>query len=140
VREFIEELKTQGRTIFLCTHNLDEADRLCDRIGIFKSRLIAIDRPENLRKKLFGRRVVFHLAEVDPDWAEQLRTFSFIQEVQAVDNRLVVGLSDPESQNPLLVRKLVELGADVQFVGELRHSLEEIYFQTIEAQEGQAIP
>ena len=54
VRDFIEELKHEGRTIFLCTHNLDEADRLCDRIGIFKSRLIAIDTPENLRQKLYG--------------------------------------------------------------------------------------
>jgi len=49
VRDFIEELKALGRTIFLCTHNLDEADRLCDRIGIFKSRLITVDTPENLR-------------------------------------------------------------------------------------------
>jgi ABC-2 type transport system ATP-binding protein len=60
VRDFIEELKTQGRTILLCTHNLDEADRLCDRIAIFKTRLIAVDSPENLRKHLYGRRVAFH--------------------------------------------------------------------------------
>ena len=34
VREFIEQLKTEGRTIFLTTHNLDEAERLCDRVGV----------------------------------------------------------------------------------------------------------
>jgi ABC-2 type transport system ATP-binding protein len=35
VREFIQELRKQGRTIFLTTHNLDEADRLCDHIAVF---------------------------------------------------------------------------------------------------------
>jgi ABC-2 type transport system ATP-binding protein len=134
VRVFIEELKTQGRTIFLCTHNLDEADRLCDRISIFKSRLIAVDTPENLRKKMFGRRVVFHLRSLNPVWVEMLKAHDFVQEVQTVDNRLVVGLSNPEEQNPVLVRRLVENGAEIQFVGEMRHSLEDIYLQTIQSQ------
>lgn len=133
VRDFIEELKHEGRTIFVCTHNLDEADRLCDRIGIFKSRLIAIDTPENLRQKLYGRRVVFHLAAVDPAWAPLLRDFGFVRDVQAVDNTLIVNLSEPEQNNPLLVRALVNAGAQVQFVGEMRHSLEDIYLQTLQA-------
>ncbi len=48
VREFIVELKKQGRTIFLCTHNLDEADHLCDRVGVFKTRLLVVDTPAKL--------------------------------------------------------------------------------------------
>jgi ABC-2 type transport system ATP-binding protein len=134
VRDFIEELKSLGRTIFLCTHNLDEADRLCDRIGIFKSRLITVDTPENLRTKLYGRKVVFHLAEVNTAWPVALRALPFVQDVQSVDNRLVVSLVDPEGQNPLIIRRLVELGAEIQFVGELRHSLEDIYLQTIQGE------
>ena len=70
VRSFIEQLRGQGRTIFICTHNLNEADHLCDRIGIFKSHLIEIDTPENLRERLYGRKVVFHLRELDPAWVE----------------------------------------------------------------------
>lgn len=135
VRDFIEELKSEGRTIFLCTHNLDEADRLCDRIGIFKSRLIAVDTPANLRRRLFGRRVVFHLRALNPEWADKLRRFDFVREVMPVDNRLVVRLDDPEQYNPVLIRTLVESGADVQFVGEIRHSLEDIYLQTLQAEE-----
>jgi len=135
VRDFIEELKALGRTIFLCTHNLDEADRLCDRIGIFKSRLITVDSPENLRTQLYGRKVVFHLAAVNPAWAETLKALPFIQNVQVMDTKLVIGLADPEGQNPLIIRRLVELGADIQFVGELRHSLEDIYLQTIQGEE-----
>ncbi len=134
VREFIEELKSQGRTIFLCTHNLDEADRLCDRIGIFKTSLITVDSPENLRQRLFGRTVVFHLRQLQSEWANQIRAFPFVQEVKSVDNRLVVSLDNPDEQNPALIRALVENGADIQFVGEIRHSLEDIYMQTINNQ------
>ncbi len=131
VREFIEELKSQGRTIFLCTHNLDEADRLCQRIAIFKTRIIKVDTPQNLREELYGRKVVVHLGWLEPAWLEALRGLPFVKDVRAVDNRLVISLDAPEEQNPVIVRRLVELGADVQFVGELRHSLEDVYLNVI---------
>ena len=53
--------------------------------------------------------------------------------VEAVDSKLVVTLDDPEVHNPDIVRFLVEDGADVQFVGELRHKLEDVYLQLIDA-------
>jgi ABC-2 type transport system ATP-binding protein len=129
VREFIAELRTQGRTIFLCTHNLDEADRLCDRIGVFKSRMLVVDSPAALRSQLFGRKVVFHLRQADEALAISLRQMPFIRDVKVVDNKLVVHLDDPEAHNPDILRTLVGAGADVQFVGELRHSLEDVYLQ-----------
>jgi ABC-2 type transport system ATP-binding protein len=131
VREFIEQLKESGVTIFMCTHNLDEADRLCNRIGIFKTSLVAVDTPEALRKSLFGRKVVFHLKELHPAMLQDVRGLPFVHEAQAVDSRLVVSLDTPEEQNPVIVRRLVEAGAQVQFVGELRHSLEDIYMEMI---------
>jgi ABC-2 type transport system ATP-binding protein len=132
VRDFIAELKTEGRTIFLCTHNLEEADHLCDRIGIFKTRLITVDSPAAIRQHLYGRRVVVHLAGPAERLAETVRALPFVKDVQAVDNKLVAALDDPEASNPALIRRLVEAGADIQFVGELRHSLEDIYLQLIE--------
>lgn len=133
VRSFIEELKGEGRTIFICTHNLNEAERLCDRIGIFKTHLIEIDTTTNLRLKYFGRKVVFHLRELDPLWLNRIQALAGVQDVRAVDNKLVIGMKEPETLNPHIVRTLVDLGADVLFVGELRHSLEEIYMETIKA-------
>jgi ABC-2 type transport system ATP-binding protein len=133
VRDFIEELKGEGKTIFLCTHNLDEADRLCQRIGIFKTHLITVDSPENLRKRLFGRTVVLHLKRLDPLWMETLRTLDFVKDVRSNENRLVVSLDAPEEQNPIVIKRLVEAGAEIQFVGEVRHSLEDIYLQMIHA-------
>ena len=131
VRDFIEELKKEGRTIFLCTHNLDEADRICQRIAIFKTHLITVDTPEALRTQLYGRKVVFHLKSLDPNWLGLIKELPFVQSATNVDNKLMIGLNDPENQNPVIVRKLVEAGAEIQFVGELRHSLEDIYLQMI---------
>jgi ABC-2 type transport system ATP-binding protein len=131
VRESIEELRRAGRTIFLTTHNLDEADRLCDRIGVFKSKLLVVDSPENLRTKLFGRKVVFHMQQVDPGMEKLVGGLPFVREAKVIEDKLVVNIEDPESQNPQVIRLLVEAGAQIQFVGELRRSLEDVYLQLI---------
>jgi len=131
VREFIEELRKEGRTIFLTTHNLDEADRLCDRIGVFKSHMLVVDSPGNLRTQLFGRKVVFHLRRVDPEIEMLVSSLPFVREAHIIDEKLLVNLDDPEKYNPDIIRTLVTAGADVQFVGELRRSLEDVYLELI---------
>ena len=131
VHDFIAELRKEGRTIFLCTHNLDEADRLCDRVGVFKTHLLVVDTPANLRSQLFGRRVVFHLVKSDETIAASLRRLPFVREAKVIDNKLVVNLDDPETHNPEIIRVLIGAGAEIQFVGELRHSLEDVYLQLV---------
>jgi ABC-2 type transport system ATP-binding protein len=152
VRDFIETLRGQGRTIFLCTHNLDEAERLCDRIGVFKQHLIAVDTPEALRRQLFGRQTVVYLA---PDGAPfgapgapggadglariaaALASLPGVQHVEPLpgsaseSQRLVLSVDDPAGRNPAIVRTLIEQGAAVQFVNEMKHSLEDVYLSLI---------
>ena len=130
-RQFISGLRDEGRAILICTHNLDEADRLCDRIAIFKSTLLALDTPTALRRQLYGRSVEFHLSKAEARFAKALEEKEFVHSVEISDNKLVVSLDDPESHNPMLVRTLVELGAEIQFVGELRRSLEDVYLKLI---------
>ena len=136
VRNFIEELKTQGRTIFMTTHNLDEAERLCDRVGIFRQQLLAVDTPANLRKQLFGRKVVLHLREVNPIWAEEISRLDGISHIEIVENKMVVSMQDPEQSNPTIIQYLVGVGAQILFVGELRHSLEQIYLEMVKTSQG----
>jgi len=131
VRDFIEELKTEGRTIFLTTHNLDEADKLCDKVGIFKQKLLAVDSPLALRERLFGRKSVFHLRAVDPTWPALIALQPGVSSVTQSGEKLVVGLDDPEAENPAIIRALVNAGAQIMFVGELRHSLEQIYLDLL---------
>jgi ABC-2 type transport system ATP-binding protein len=134
VRQFIAELRASGRTIVLCTHNLDEADRLCDRIAVFKGSLLALDTPTALRRKLFGRTVVFHLASMAPAYVVVAEALAFVNSVEAVDRKLVVGLDDPETQNPAIVRELVAAGAEIQFVGEVRQRLEDVYLKLVKSE------
>ncbi len=131
VREFIGALKEEGRTIFLCTHNLDEADRLCDRIAVFNTRLLAVDTPTALRRRLYDRKVVFHLSRVDDGHLALVQGYEFVHEAERVDAKLVVSLEDPEGQNPILIKALAEAGAEIQFVGELRRTLEDVYLQLV---------
>jgi len=134
VRDFIAELRQEGRTLIICTHNLNEADRLCDRVAVFRSQLLALDTPTNLRRQLFGRMVVFHLVQPRPGLVEAVSQHGFVQKAELVEEKLVVTLDDPDSQNPALVKTLVENGAEIRFVGELRRSLEDVYLHLVNAQ------
>ena len=133
VREFIEELKGEGRTIILTTHNLVEADRLCDRVAVISGHLLALDAPGELRRKIFGRKVVFHLQEANQALVGALEKFPFVSDVQAVDNKILAAVENPEEQNPQLIRTLVDGGAELQFVGELKRRLEDVYLELMGA-------
>ena len=131
IREFIAELKSEGRTIFLCTHNLDEADRLCDRVAVFKQRLRVLDTPSGLRRRVFGREVTFQLAVAAVGYVDRLPKLEGMRGVRAEGHELVVTLEDPEQNNPEIIRHLIEAGAPLQYVTEKRHSLEDVYLQLI---------
>ncbi len=131
VRDFIAELSKEGTTIFLCTHNLDEADRLCDRIAVFKTHLLVIGTPNQLRSQLFGRKVVFHLRNAQETYVSEVSILPFVQDALILDGKLLVTLDNPDEQNPEIIRTLVKAGADIQFVGELRHSLEDVYLKLV---------
>lgn len=129
VRDFILELKKEGRTIFLCTHNLDEADRICDRIAIIKGTILGVDAPSRLKDDLYGRSISVQLNIIPPALVENLRALPFVKNLAVSGNTLTMNVSAPEQDNPSLVRELVSMGADVQFVYENKHSLEEVYFK-----------
>lgn len=135
VRDFIEELKSQGRTIFMCTHNLDEAERHCDRVAIFNQKLLAVDKPSALREKLFGRKVVFHLARLSSEMRQAVENVPGVRAVEVVENKLVVSLDEPEKLNPVITRALIDAQADIQFIGEIKQSLERVYLEMIRSEE-----
>ncbi len=131
VRDLIESLRSAERTIFLCTHNLDEADRLCDRVALFRTALVKVGQPAALRDEMYGRRTVIHLANYRPGMEDEVE-LPFVRGVEVADGKLVVSIDDPDVQNPIIVRRLVEIGAEVQYVGELRMSLEDVYLELME--------
>ncbi len=131
VRDFIERLHQEGRTILICTHNLDEAERLCDRVAVLRSRLVALDRPAALRARLYGRNTEVRLARIDDRMTAAVRALDFVRGVRVEDETLIVSLDDPVTQNPALIRELVRSGGEVIAVREQEHSLEEIYLKLL---------
>lgn len=131
VRDFVKELRAEGRTIFLTTHNLPEADELCDLIGVFRTRLLRLDSPANLRAGLFGRGTIVRVAGDAREWVAAARSLPFVQRVDAHDATLSVGLENPDDQNPALVAALAAAGAPIRYVEPIRHSLEEVYLELI---------
>jgi ABC-2 type transport system ATP-binding protein len=65
VQDFLLRLKKEGKTIFINTHNLDEAQRICDRIGVLKTKLLAISTPEQLEKTVWGSRTAIQVEEIN---------------------------------------------------------------------------
>lgn len=132
VREFIEKLSQQEkRTIILCTHNLAEAERLCDRIGLIDQTLIKMGAPEDLKGDLYENRTVIQLKELTPQ-IEKALDFDFITEINAQDSKIIVTLDDPEEQNPLLIEEIVRAGGKIQWVNKKEYSLEDVYLRLME--------
>jgi ABC-2 type transport system ATP-binding protein len=139
VRQFVKDLKSEGRTIFLTTHNLYEADELCDLIGVFRTRLLQLGSPANLRASLFGSGAIVRLAGEPGEWVELVKTLPFVQEAGVNDGALLVKMPDPDANNPTLISTLVSSGAPIRYVEPMRHSLEDVYLQLIEeSEEGDA--
>ncbi|MBA7664754.1 Linearmycin resistance ATP-binding protein LnrL [subsurface metagenome] len=136
VRELIRRLSEKGRTIFLSTHNLVEAELLCHRIAVVRTQLLALDTAENLRQRLFHRQVVVRLESVTDIIMETVAKLPFVQQLKQDENQLLVELSDPESNRPELVKSIVEAEGRVIAVSEERHSLEEVYLSLIREEEG----
>jgi ABC-2 type transport system ATP-binding protein len=138
VHELIDELRGRGVTIFLTTHRLEEAERLCDRVAILSTTLLTIGRPDELRNRLFARSLTVRTLAPLPDPA---RLFTGLPAVDAWHEgnpgEYVLTVSDATLAGPAVTRALVAAGADVLSIGESHHSLEDVYLQLVD-QEPQA--
>jgi len=132
VRKLIRELKEKGCTIFLSTHNLEEAESLCDRVAVVRRKLVALDRADNLRNHLFQREVIVELESLNKEIVRAVEELSFVQRVEKEEKRLIIQLKDLDKNRPQLVRCIVQRGGNVESVFERKHSLEEIYLTLME--------
>jgi ABC-2 type transport system ATP-binding protein len=131
VREFILRLKKEGKTIFINTHNLNEAQRICDRIGILRTKLLTVNTPEELEKRVWGSRTVIQVEKMNDRIlaaVEKLKPKDFSVE----ENRIILALADPQKENPDFVQAVISAGGRIQYVTELTAGLEETYLKVME--------
>jgi ABC-2 type transport system ATP-binding protein len=133
VRDFVATLRDAGRSIVVCTHNLDEAERLCDRIGIMSGTLLRVDTPAGLRRQGRAASVRIELvgARQPPSFLNMLSDLPFVDGARAEDSSLLVEVGDPRGDNPELVRALVEAGARIVGVREESLTLEQVYLDMV---------
>ena len=114
VHQLIDELRRSGVTIFLTTHRLEEAERLCDRVAILNTTLRTIGRPDELRERLFAKTLTIRILGALP---EPDRVFAGLPAVdgwhQDGPTAYVLAVSDPAVAAPAVTRVLVAAGADV---------------------------
>jgi ABC-2 type transport system ATP-binding protein len=135
VRGLVLRMREEGRAVLLSTHNLDEVERIADRVAVLRTRLIAVDTPAALRTRLFGARLRVGIAASAGRFAALLREAGYA-DVRMDDESLSIGVADAAADAPALVRRLVEAGAEVRTVMPEEPPLEEVYLRILD--EGRA--
>lgn len=131
VREAIISLKKEGRTIFLCTHNLDEAERLCDTVAIIDHRVLYAGSPGSLKNSVYGRKLVIRLEKVSPSIYEAVSDMPTVEAIERSGDRMILQISDPDRYCPDIIDTIVRAGGRIHSVGEQRHSMEDVYIKLI---------
>lgn len=130
VRDLILRLRDERRAVLLSTHNLDEVERVANRVAVLRTRLVAVDTPAALRSRLFGSRLRVVLAGPAAPFA----TFvdgAGVSDVRADDRSLSMAVDDGRGRAPAIVRRLVSAGADIESVVPEEPSLEEVYLRLL---------
>ncbi len=132
VHELIAALRVRGVTIFLTTHRLEEAERLCDRVAILNTTMRLVGRPDELRAELFTRSLEIRLGAELADPASVLTGVPGLESWEArQSSSYLLTVSDPDAVAPAVARALVHAGADICSITESRHSLEDVYMELI---------
>jgi ABC-2 type transport system ATP-binding protein len=131
VRSLILDLRKEGRTIFVNTHNLDEAQRVCDRVGVLKRHLLALGTPADLARQRQGMTTRIELATPSDAVVRALRAGFPQSELRVEGRSVIVSVTQPDEENPRLARAVVEAGGSIVSVQEEAHGLERLYLQLV---------
>jgi ABC-2 type transport system ATP-binding protein len=135
VRSFIEDLKQEKMTVFLCTHNLTEAASLSDRVCFIKQKIIKIASLSELQAHDKNKRVEIVFKQDADRYRELLQTIPGINSVDIKDNTASVFVEKPVETNPEIIRQLVSNNAEILYINQVKASLEDIYLELIKDEE-----
>jgi len=123
---------SEGLTVFLTTHNLSEAEKLCQRVGVIRQgKLVAVGSPDELRARQRAPQLEISGRGFSENILASLRTRPEVGKVEQQNNRLLIDLRADASAAPL-VSLLVSAGAEVEEVHRAGRSLEDVVLTLME--------
>ena len=131
VRDFIIDLKKEKRTIFLNTHNLDEAQRICDRIAILNTKLMATGTPDELERMVGNRKIVIRVEKLSDALLDVVQKRFRDAKISVDGEQFSVELPDAEMRTPDIIQAVVQAGGRVHFAGAVGSTLEETYLKLV---------
>lgn len=127
IRERITGLNREGRTVFFTTHDIDEADRLCDRVAIInRGEIAAIDAPEALKHTIERTRGV-EVSFAEPTEGAMLEEFAAVEEVEKRGDVYRLTTPDPDAVVKAIVRQAETRGLKLLSLRTLGPSLEDVF-------------
>jgi ABC-2 type transport system ATP-binding protein len=124
----------EGTTVFLNTHNLTEAEKLCALVGVIREgKLVTVGNPDALRASTGAPYVEVYGRGFTQDVLASLRAYPEISDAQVQNSHLRIVLAQPMDNAPL-VRMLVNAGVEVEEVRKGKSSLEEVFLTLMEEQ------
>jgi ABC-2 type transport system ATP-binding protein len=132
VRDCILLLRSEGRTIFLNTHNLAEAEALCDCLAIMKQQVLRLGPPSELRSTFSRKKTIVRFRNSAESFLGCVEALPFVRGAAVSSGNLEVFSVNSEERNPELIRVLVQAGAEITAVENIYPSLEEVYLRLIE--------
>jgi ABC-2 type transport system ATP-binding protein len=131
VRDFILKLKKEKKTIFLNTHNLDEAQRICDKVAILNSSLRAIGTPQELEKSVSGRKTIIGLEQQANDVVLKALKNLALKNLSNEGNTVTFSVEDPDKENSPVVAAIVQAGGHVKSINVVGSTLEDTYLKLV---------
>lgn len=128
LRDFLKELRNRQTTIFICTHNLEEADILSDRIGIFNQTLLVLDSPQSLRDRYFQRTLT---VKTDYDNINTLKDIKGLEHISKTEHGYIISI-DNETKISDIVKVMTDMDIVFDEIFENKPAMEDIYFKFIE--------
>jgi ABC-2 type transport system ATP-binding protein len=136
-RLLLEERRDAGCSILVSTHNLDEAERLADRVAVLHERLVAIDEPSALRARLTTGRLIVRVAGDAAKYVDAVQAVVGRSTALTVDRTtLTLQLANPDRETAAVVKALVAAGAEVLEVRPEMPALEDVYLHLMENRVG----
>jgi len=137
VRDSIRGLRSDDRTILLCTHNLAEAEELADQVAIIRrGRVILNESLSAIKHQLMGAPEYEAVIAGSLNGFADVNLPNGVSQVGAFQNCLRFKIEEPEINNSQLLRVLLESGLAVMSFNEVHHSLEDAYLEAISREDG----